>query len=115
MAPFEAATIENDVEAAEKMLQKAGLVDPQYKCGKTKIFFQAGVLSKLEEVREEALSRIILKMQCHCRKVLVQVSYNGKEVALGFTFDLGPLTFDLGPLTFDLGPLTFDLGETIDH
>merc|ERR1712002_334965 len=32
----------------------------------------------LEEVREEALTKIILKMQCHCRKALVQVSYKGK-------------------------------------
>jgi len=79
VAPLEAATIENDKEAAEKMLVKAGLVDPQFKCGLTKIFFQAGVLSKLEEVREEALSKIILKMQCHCRKVLVQVSYKVKR------------------------------------
>merc|ERR1719193_3079875 len=62
VAPFEAATIENDKEAAEKMLIKAGLVDPMFKCGLTKIFFQAGVLSKLEEVREQALTVIILKM-----------------------------------------------------
>merc|ERR1712002_1343476 len=79
VAPFEAATIENDKEAAEKMLLKAGLVDPQFKCGVTKIFFQAGVLSKLEEVREEALTKIILKMQCHCRKVLIQVGYKVKR------------------------------------
>merc|ERR1712168_1619373 len=79
VAPLEAATIENEKEAAEKMLMKAGLVDPQFKCGVTKIFFQAGVLSKLEEVREAALSKIILKMQCHCRKALVQVSYKVKR------------------------------------
>jgi len=79
VAPFEAATIENDKEAAEKMLIKAGLVDPMFKCGLTKIFFQAGVLSKLEEVREQALTVIILKMQCHCRKALVQVSYKVKR------------------------------------
>jgi len=79
VAPYEAANIENDVEAAEKMLLKAGLVDPQFKCGKTKIFFQAGVLSKLEEIREEALSKIILKMQCHCRKAIVQVTYKTKR------------------------------------
>jgi len=79
VAPWEAANIENEKEAAEKMLAKAGLVDPQFKCGQTKIFFQAGVLSKLEEVREEALTKIVLKMQCHCRKALVQVCYKTKR------------------------------------
>merc|ERR1719309_1403758 len=42
-------------------------------------FLQAGVLSKLEEIREEALSKIILKMQCHCRKAIVQVTYKTKR------------------------------------
>jgi myosin heavy subunit len=79
VAPWEAANIEDDKEAANKMLTKAGLVDPQFKCGLTKIFFQAGVLSKLEEVREEALTKIIVKMQCHCRKALVQVHYKVKR------------------------------------
>ena len=39
--------------------------------------FRAGRLSKLEEIREGALSKIILKMQCCARVVLMKLStYN---------------------------------------
>ena len=41
--------------------------------------FRAGRLSKLEEIREEALSVIVLKMQAHIRKCLVAVTYKDKR------------------------------------
>ena len=41
--------------------------------------FRAGRLSKLEEIREEALSVIVLKMQAHIRKCLVAVTYIAKR------------------------------------
>jgi len=40
--------------------------------------FRAGMLSKLEEIREGALSKIIVKMQCQARRVLVHVTYQAK-------------------------------------
>merc|ERR1719233_297926 len=40
--------------------------------------FRAGRLSKLEEIRESALSVIVLKMQAHVRKCLVAVTYKAK-------------------------------------
>merc|ERR1719381_417653 len=36
------------------------------------------MLSQLEEIREGALSKIIIKMQCQARRVLVHVTYQGK-------------------------------------
>merc|ERR1719284_975264 len=43
----------------------------------TKIMFRAGRLSKLEEIREGALTKIVLKMQCTARVVLMKLSkYN---------------------------------------
>merc|ERR1719209_2651764 len=36
------------------------------------------MLSSLEEIREGALSKIIVKMQCQARRVLVHVTYQGK-------------------------------------
>ena len=40
--------------------------------------FRAGMLSTLEEIREGALTKIIVKMQCQARRVLVHVTYQGK-------------------------------------
>merc|ERR1711875_183206 len=40
------------------------------------IMFRAGMLSPLEEIREGALSKIFVKMQCQAR--LVHVPYQGK-------------------------------------
>jgi myosin heavy subunit len=40
--------------------------------------FRAGQLSGLEEIREGALAKIFIKMQCQARRVLVHVLYQGK-------------------------------------
>merc|ERR1712228_338369 len=42
------------------------------------IMFRAGRLSNLEEIRESALSAIVLKMQAHVRKCLVAVTFKAK-------------------------------------
>ena len=41
--------------------------------------FRAGKLSNLEEIREKALSGIVLKMQANIRKILVKESYKQKR------------------------------------
>merc|ERR1712240_2129 len=65
-------------ECAQKSLVHAGMDPDSFRCGRTKIMFRAGMLSKLEEIREGALSKIIIKMQCQARRVLVHVTYQGK-------------------------------------
>merc|ERR1712198_415955 len=65
-------------ECAQKSLVEAGMDPDSFRCGRTKIMFRAGILSKLEEIREGALSKIIVKMQCQARRVLVHVTYQGK-------------------------------------
>merc|ERR1719370_2192908 len=65
-------------ECAGKALVSAGLDADDFRCGHTKVMFRAGRLSKLEEIREEALSVIVLKMQAHIRKCLVAVTYKEK-------------------------------------
>merc|ERR1739838_274771 len=62
---------------AAKALVEAGLDADEFRCGSTKIMFRAGRLSKLEEIREGALTKIVLKMQCTARVVLMKLSkYN---------------------------------------
>merc|ERR1711887_151841 len=65
-------------ECASKALVAAGMDADSFRCGKTKIMFRAGMLSTLEEIREGALSKIFVKMQCQARRVLVHVTYQGK-------------------------------------
>merc|ERR1712200_161093 len=65
-------------ECANKALAAAGMDADSFRCGKTKIMFRAGMLSTLEEIREGALSKIFVKMQCQARRVLVHVTYQGK-------------------------------------
>jgi len=62
---------------AAKALVEVGLDADEFRCGHTKIMFRAGRLSKLEEIREGALTKIVLKMQCTARVVLMKLAtYN---------------------------------------
>merc|ERR1719369_1407915 len=63
---------------AQKALVHAGMDPENFRCGSTKIMFRAGKLSYLEEIREGALAKIIVKMQCQARRVLVHVTYQDK-------------------------------------
>merc|ERR1712142_729160 len=63
---------------ANKALPAAGLDPDDFRTGHTKIMFRAGKLSNLEEIREQALSKIVLKMQAHVRKCCVAVTYKLK-------------------------------------
>merc|ERR1719209_1871256 len=65
-------------ECAQKALVHAGMDEDSFRCGLTKIMFRAGMLSKLEEIRESALAAIFIKMQCQSRRVLVHVLYQTK-------------------------------------
>uniref|UniRef100_A0A0N5AQ97 Myosin head n=1 Tax=Syphacia muris TaxID=451379 RepID=A0A0N5AQ97_9BILA len=55
-------------------LSKKNLLKPEeFQAGKTKVFFKAGVLARLEEMRDEALSKIITKLQSVCRYYYAQI------------------------------------------
>merc|ERR1719159_2181195 len=86
VAPKIFADLGKDPKAcAQKALVTAGLDADDFRCGHTKVMFRAGRLSKLEEIREGALTKIIVKMQAHARKVLVADTYQvlrNEKVAL---------------------------------
>ena len=42
------------------------------------VMFRAGKLAELEDIREHALTVIMIKMQCHARKLLVKSTYEAK-------------------------------------
>uniref|UniRef100_S4RBY6 Myosin-7 n=1 Tax=Petromyzon marinus TaxID=7757 RepID=S4RBY6_PETMA len=57
-------------KSAEKLLSTLDIDHTQYKFGHTKVFFKAGLLGTLEELRDDRLSKIITLMQSQCRGFL---------------------------------------------
>merc|ERR1719334_1737372 len=64
---------------ANKALLSVGVDPENFRCGHTKVMFRAGKLAELEDIREFALTKIIIKMQCHSRRLLVKTVYDGKK------------------------------------
>uniref|UniRef100_A0A8D0HRE1 Myosin-7 n=1 Tax=Sphenodon punctatus TaxID=8508 RepID=A0A8D0HRE1_SPHPU len=62
-------------KGAEKLLGSLDIDHNQYKFGHTKVFFKAGLLGILEEMRDERLSRIITRIQAQSRGVLSRIEY----------------------------------------
>ncbi|KAK5964343.1 Myosin motor domain-containing protein [Trichostrongylus colubriformis] len=64
-------------EAAQKMLERLvkekKLNEDNFKVGTTKVFFRAGIVAKMEELRDAALTKVIIKFQCALRCYLAQV------------------------------------------
>jgi len=64
---------------ANKALLSVGMDPDNFRTGHTKVMFRAGKLAELEDIREHALTVIVLKMQCHARRLLVKMVYDGKK------------------------------------
>ncbi|XP_060638883.2 myosin-7 [Anolis sagrei] len=62
-------------KGAEKLLGSLDIDHNQYKFGHTKVFFKAGLLGLLEEMRDERLSRIITRIQAQSRGVLARIEF----------------------------------------
>ncbi|XP_061444222.1 myosin-7 [Rhineura floridana] len=62
-------------KGAEKLLGSLDIDHSQYKFGHTKVFFKAGLLGLLEEMRDERLSRIITRIQAQSRGVLARIEF----------------------------------------
>uniref|UniRef100_A0A8D0L1C4 Myosin heavy chain 7B n=1 Tax=Sphenodon punctatus TaxID=8508 RepID=A0A8D0L1C4_SPHPU len=62
-------------KATEKLLSSLELDHTQYKFGHTKVFFKAGLLGLLEEMRDERLAKIITLLQARIRGRLMRIEY----------------------------------------
>ncbi|CAJ0585954.1 unnamed protein product, partial [Mesorhabditis spiculigera] len=56
----------------DKLVNEGHISDEEFRVGNTKIFFKAGVLARLEDARDEILSRILTGFQCQIRWYLGQ-------------------------------------------
>ncbi|XP_062466569.1 myosin-3-like [Pezoporus occidentalis] len=57
-------------KACEKLLSSIEIDHTQYKFGHTKVFFKAGLLGVLEEMRDDCLGKLITQTQALCRGYL---------------------------------------------
>uniref|UniRef100_A0A803WE63 Myosin heavy chain 7B n=1 Tax=Ficedula albicollis TaxID=59894 RepID=A0A803WE63_FICAL len=62
-------------KATEKLLISLELDRAQYKFGHTKVFFKAGLLGLLEEMRDERLAKVLTMLQARIRGYLMRVEY----------------------------------------
>ncbi|XP_061118336.1 myosin heavy chain, fast skeletal muscle-like isoform X3 [Conger conger] len=59
-------------KASEKLLGSIDVDHTQYKFGHTKVFFKAGLLGTLEEMRDEKLAALVTMTQALCRGFLMR-------------------------------------------
>ncbi|KAL2297583.1 hypothetical protein Nmel_016128 [Mimus melanotis] len=62
-------------KASEKLLSSIDVDHNQYKFGHTKVFFKAGLLGLLEEMRDEKLVSLITHTQAMCRGYLMRTEF----------------------------------------
>ncbi|XP_067403969.1 LOW QUALITY PROTEIN: myosin-13-like [Emydura macquarii macquarii] len=62
-------------KASEKLLSSIDVDHDQYRFGHSKVFFKAGLLGLLEEMRDEKLVSLITHMQAACRGYLMRVEF----------------------------------------
>uniref|UniRef100_A0A3P8V2F2 Myosin-16-like n=1 Tax=Cynoglossus semilaevis TaxID=244447 RepID=A0A3P8V2F2_CYNSE len=62
-------------KASELILNSIGLDNMEYRIGHTKVFFRAGVLAKLEDMRDERLAKIITLLQAQLRGTLMRIEF----------------------------------------
>ena len=62
-------------EVTDKVLTALQLDKNEYRLGHTKVFFRAGVLGQLEDMRDERLAKIISLFQAHIRGYLMRMNY----------------------------------------
>ncbi|XP_040918611.1 myosin-16-like [Toxotes jaculatrix] len=62
-------------KASELILSSIGLDNMEYRIGHSKVFFRAGVLAKLEDMRDERLAKIITMLQAQLRGTLMRIEF----------------------------------------
>uniref|UniRef100_A0A8C2Z8C4 Myosin heavy chain n=1 Tax=Cyclopterus lumpus TaxID=8103 RepID=A0A8C2Z8C4_CYCLU len=63
-------------KASEKLLQSIDVDKSQYRFGHTKVFFKAGLLGTLEEMRDEKLVELVTMTQALCRAYVMRKEFS---------------------------------------
>ncbi|CAH1226637.1 MYH7 [Branchiostoma lanceolatum] len=78
--PVMARQVEDDRECSGKLLDQSGLSKECYGVGKTKIFFKAGQVAKLEDIRDAKLAVIVTTVEQRVRGKLQRQLYEKLKV-----------------------------------
>ena len=62
-------------KACEKLIEALQLDASEYRLGHSKVFFRAGVLGRLEDLRDERLAIILGQFQSYCRGYIMRKKY----------------------------------------
>ncbi len=73
------AAEKDDKKIAVACFDTIGLNADKYRVGHTKVFFRAGVLGELEEIRDDKLGKIITWLQAQVRKYITGKAYRSLE------------------------------------
>jgi myosin heavy subunit len=61
--------------ACEKLMEALQMDENEFRIGITKVFFRAGIIGELEEMRDERLSKIIAQFQAYCKGHLARIEF----------------------------------------
>jgi myosin heavy chain 6/7 len=65
----------DDKKIATACFEHIGLENDKWRVGHTKVFFRAGVLGEMEELRDDKIARIIIWLQSRIRVYLTKKYY----------------------------------------
>merc|ERR1712142_216690 len=65
--------------ASEKLMEALQMDASEFRIGLTKVFFKAGIVGELEEMRDERLSKIIAQFQAYCKAHLQRIEFKKKK------------------------------------
>merc|ERR1719305_1201488 len=85
LAANECKKAKKDKDAAAAVLTKINLDSEKYRLGHTKVFFRAGILGYMEEVREDRIGEILSYLQAQARGKASRLVFNklqGQKLAL---------------------------------
>ncbi|KAF8362008.1 myo-1 [Pristionchus pacificus] len=76
----EAAKSVSDAKAAatailNQLIKEKKLTDEQFRVGHTKVFFKAGVVAHIEDLRDDKMNQIITGLQAYCRWWAAKIIY----------------------------------------
>ncbi|CAB1342054.1 unnamed protein product [Coregonus sp. 'balchen'] len=92
-------------KAVEKMLGSIDVDHTQYKFGHTKVFFKAGLLGALEEMRDERLAHVVRSTQALCRGYVVRLEESIYTIQYNFRSFMNVKHWPWMKLYFKLKPL----------
>merc|ERR1712240_59200 len=61
--------------ACEKLMEALQMDQSEFRIGLTKVFFKAGIVGELEEMRDERLAKIISQFQAYCKAHLARIEF----------------------------------------